>query len=86
MILLEENGIKAVQQAEIKVYFHGKEVGKYYADILVEDSIILEVKTIESINRYEKAQTLNYLRTTGQTLALILNFAKEGLVHERLVL
>lgn len=85
MILFEENGIKAEQQVPIKVYFHGRVAGNYIADILVEDSIILEIKTIEIINKYEKAQTLNYLKATGLRLALILNFAKEGLIHERLV-
>jgi GxxExxY protein len=85
MVLLKENGIKAEQQAEVKVYFHGHEVGKYYPDILVEDSIVVELKTIDSISKYEKAQTLNYLKATGFKLALILNFGKEGLFHERLV-
>lgn len=85
MVLLEENGIKAEQQTEVNVYFHGRELGKYFPDILVENSIILELKTIDSISTYEKAQTLNYLKATGFKLALILNFAKEGLFHERLV-
>jgi GxxExxY protein len=84
MVLLEENGIKA-QQQPIKVNFHGRVIGNYMADILVEDAIILELKTIESITKYEKAQTLNYLKATGLKLAIILNFAKDGLFHERLV-
>jgi GxxExxY protein len=85
MVLLEENGIKAQQQVPIKVNFHGRVIGNYMADILVEDAIILELKTIESITKYEKAQTLNYLKATGLKLAIILNFAKDGLFHERLV-
>jgi GxxExxY protein len=85
MVLLEENGIKAEQQVPIKVNFHGRVIGNYVADILVEDSIILELKTIDKITKYEMAQTLNYLKATGHRLALILNFGKEGLSHERLV-
>jgi GxxExxY protein len=85
MVLLEENGIKAEQQVPIKVNFHGRVIGNYIADILVEDSIILELKTIDRITKYEMAQTLNYLKATGLKLALILNFGKEGLSHERLV-
>ncbi len=46
MVLLEENGIKAEQPVPIKVYFHDREIGKYFPDILVEDSIILELKSI----------------------------------------
>ncbi len=85
MVLLEENGVKAEQQVPIKVNFHRRIIGNYIADILVEDSIILELKTIERITKYEMAQTLNYLKATGLKLALILNFGKEGLSHERLV-
>ena len=85
MVLLEENNIRAEQQVPIKVNFHGRVIGNYVADILVEDSIILELKTIDNITKYEKAQTLNYLKATGLKLALILNFGKEGLSHERLI-
>ncbi len=85
MILLAENGIKAAQQIPIKVHFHGQVVGNYIADILVEDSIILELKTIERISKYEKAQTLNYLKATGLKLAIVLNFGRDGLTHERFV-
>ncbi len=85
MVLLEENRIKAVQQFPIKVNFHGRTIGNYVADILVEDSIILELKTVQAITKYEKAQTLNYLKATGLKLAIILNFGKERLTYERLV-
>ena len=85
MVLLEENGIKVQQQVPIKVNFHGRVIGNYIADILVEDSIIIELKTTETITKYEKAQTLNYLKAAGLKLAIILNFARDGLFHERLV-
>jgi GxxExxY protein len=85
MVLFEESGINAQQQVPIKVNFHGRVIGNYVADILVEDSIIIELKAIETISKYEKAQTLNYLKASGLKLALILNFGKEGLTHERLV-
>ena len=85
MVLLEENGIKAEQQVSIKVHFHGRVVGNYIADILVEDSLILEIKTIENISRYERAQTINYLKATNLKLAIVLNFGKDNLTHERFV-
>ncbi len=85
MVLLEENGIKSEQQVSIKVHFHGRVVGNYIADILVEDSIILEIKTIENISRYERAQTINYLKATNLKLAIVLNFGKDNLTHERFV-
>ena len=86
MIMLEENGIKAAQQVPIKVSFHGRIIGDYIADILVENSIILELKAQERITEIHKAQTLNYLRATGLRLAILLNFGKNKLEHERLVL
>ncbi|MEK7724340.1 MAG: GxxExxY protein [Acidobacteriota bacterium] len=86
MILLRENGIKAEQQVPIKVHFHGKIVGDYIADILVEDSIILELKVIDKITKFQIAQTINYLKATNLKLALLINFGKLSLEHERIVL
>lgn len=86
MILLRENGIEATQQMPIKVYFHKQIVGEYIADILVENQIILELKSQTNISDIHKAQTLNYLKATGHKLALLLNFGKRKLEYERLVL
>ena len=68
-----------------KVYFEGENVGEYFADILIEDKIILELKSGEKIVDAHRAQTLNYLKATGLNLAIILNFGKERLEYERLV-
>ena len=86
MILLEENGIEAKQQFPIKVSFHGRIVGDYIADVLVENQIILELKAQDKITNVHKAQTLNYLKATGLRLAILLNFGKNSMEHERLVL
>ena len=86
MVLFEENRIKAVQQVPILVPFHGKIVGEYIADIIVEDSIILELKALDRIAEIHKAQTLNYLKATNYRLALLINFGKYRLEYERLVL
>jgi GxxExxY protein len=83
MILLRKAGIKAQQQCAIKVYFEGEEVGNYVADIVVEDSIILELKSQDAITNANRAQTLNYLKATGYKLAIILNFGKTRLQSER---
>ena len=86
MILLEENDIEAKQQFPIKVSFHGRIVGDYIADILVQNQIILELKAQDRIIDIHKAQTLNYLRATNLRLAILLNFGKDRLESERLVL
>ncbi len=57
MVLFQENGIKGIQQVPIFVPFHGKIVGECVADIVVEDSIILELKALDRIAEIHKAQT-----------------------------
>lgn len=86
MILFDENGIRAQQQVPIKVNFHGRVIGDYIADIIVEESVILELKAAERIADVHKAQTLNYLKANSFRLALLLNFGKRKLEYERLVL
>ncbi|MGH7800174.1 MAG: GxxExxY protein [Thermodesulfobacteriota bacterium] len=85
MLLFRREGIQAKQQAPIKVCFEGEIVGDYFADILVEDKIILELKVLEKITDVHIAQALNYLKATGLELAIILNFRKRKLEYERLV-
>lgn len=85
MILFKREGMQAEQQVPIKVYFDGKVVGNYVADILIENKIILELKSVERIINVHKAQVLNYLTATGVHLGIILNFGKEELTFERFV-
>ena len=86
MVLLRKKGLKAEQQVPLTVYFEGEIVGDYYADIVVEDKIILELKSVEKIIDIHRAQALNYLKATGYRLAILLNFGKEKLEYERIVL
>ena len=85
MILLRGENIESAQQAPITVTFEGEAVGDYYADILVENKIILEIKSAEKIIDAHRAQALHYLKATGLRLALILNFGKVKLEYERMV-
>lgn len=85
MILFKREGIKAEQQISIKVYFEGKIVGDYVADILIENKIILELKSVERIINAHKAQVLNYLTATKVHLGIIFNFGKDELTFERFV-
>ena len=86
MVLLRKEGIQAEAQAPVKVQFEGEVVGDYYADILVEGKIILELKSTEKIIDAHRSQALHYLKATGLRLAMILNFGKAGFAFERLVL
>lgn len=86
MILFDRENIPARQQAPADVYFQDKVVGQYFSDILVDNKLILELKTVDVIANIHKAQVLNYLRATGLKLGLILNFGKPRLEYKRLVL
>ena len=85
MIALRKRGIKCQQQAPIKVTYEGEVVGEYFADILVNDSVILELKTVEALTNVHRAQAINYLKATGFRLAILINFAKPKLEYERIV-
>jgi GxxExxY protein len=75
MIEFQENNINAEQQKSIPVYYKEKIVGEYFADILVENMIILELKTVKRIEPIHEAQLLHYLKATSLKLGYILNFA-----------
>ena len=85
MVLFRENGISAFQQAPIPVSFHGHAIGDYYADIVVENSIILELKAADKLHDIYRAQTLNYLKATNFRVAYLVNFGKRKLEYERFV-
>ena len=75
------------REVEYKVNYKGRVLPhKFFADFLVFEKIILEVKTARKIAPEHKAQALNYLKVSGCRLALILNFAEKELVYKRIVL
>ncbi len=74
MIALEEAGLSVKQQVEIPVWFRGRQVGLFFADLLVEDVVFLELKSQRAIEPANEAQTLNYLRATTIEVALLFNF------------
>ncbi len=75
MIEFKTNNIAAEQQLSIPVQYKENIVGEYFADILVENKIILELKTVKRIEPIHAAQLLHYLNATNLKLGYILNFA-----------
>lgn len=71
---LAARGFKAESQVPVKVMYKKKEVGEYYADIVVEDQVILEIKAVDSLQKIHEAQLLNYLKATGCKGGLLVNF------------
>ena len=76
-IALRKAGLKVEQQKNIKVYFEAEEVGDYYADLLVENLVIIEVKAAKALAEEHEAQLVNYLKATTIEVGLLLNFGKE---------
>ena len=71
---LTANGFVVEPQKQIKVYYNGRQVGDYYADIIVNDLVILELKATESLVRENELQLVNYLKATDIEVGLLLNF------------
>ncbi len=76
--ILRQRGLFVQQQAPISVKFHEIIVGEYYADLLVEDKIIVELKTIERFHQAHTAQLYNYLKATHIEVGLLLNFGRQA--------
>ena len=74
LIELKERGLKASAQHPIKVRYKDIVVGEYFADVVVERQIIIEIKAIESLQKVHEAQILNYLKATGYKLGFLVNF------------
>ena len=82
---LRKAGIRAEQQYGIKVHYDGVVVGDYMADLLVEGSLLLELKAVKELDDIHLAQCLNYLKATKLCLCLLMNFAKPKLEVRRVV-
>jgi GxxExxY protein len=74
---LKNKGYQVEAQKKIKVYYKGTEVGEYYADLIVENLIILELKAVDYLVKDFENQILNYLRSTDCEVGLLLNFGKK---------
>lgn len=76
-IELKNMGLSVVSQSNIKVNYFSYEVGDYYADLIVNNLVILELKAAESICEEHEAQLINYLKATNIEVGLLLNFGKK---------
>jgi GxxExxY protein len=74
---LKARGFQVEAQKQIMVYYKGFEVGEYYADIIVDNLVILELKAAECLVKENEAQLINYLRGTNMEVGLLLNFGKK---------
>jgi GxxExxY protein len=80
-----ERGLHAIAQASFVVTYKGHAVGEYFADLLVEDTLVVELKCVERLANEHTAQCLNYLRASGRTVCLLINFQKPKVEWTRIV-
>jgi GxxExxY protein len=85
IVELKIRGLKAKSQAPIKVTYKDETVGEYFADIIVEDKVIIEIKTVEKLEKIHEAQLLNYLRATELHVGLLVNFKNQKADIKRMV-
>ncbi|BBO72951.1 hypothetical protein DSCW_03680 [Desulfosarcina widdelii] len=74
MIELKNEGLFAVQQSPIDVIYSEQIVGQYFADIIVDDKVIVEIKAKKHFGSEDEAQLLNYLKSTDKEVGLLINF------------
>lgn len=74
---LQKRNIRAACQVPIKVFFEQTNVGLYFADIIIENKIIVELKAMEAIHQMHEFQLLNYLKATHIEIGFIFNFGPE---------
>lgn len=86
LIELRKRGLKAESQVPLKVHYKGEIVGEYVADILIESKVILELKTVDQLQKIHEAQLINYLKATGIQVGLLVNFKHSKAEIKRLVL
>lgn len=76
-------GLQVKRQQPITVFYDGVEVGSYYADLIVEGLVIVELKAAESICEEHECQLINYLKATDMEVGLLLNFGKKPQVKRK---
>lgn len=83
IIELKNYGLGVVSQFPAPVYYLNKKVGDYYADLLVDDKIIVELKAVENLLKEHECQLINYLKATKYEVGLLLNFGKKPEIKRR---
>ena len=84
VIALREAGLQFASQAAFTVNFRGHAVGEFRADLVVEGSVLLELKSVAKVLPEHKAQTINYLKASGLKVALLINFGVAKIEYFRL--
>ena len=80
---LRADGLSVVQQCGVKVHYKDMLVGEYFVDLLIDDMLLIELKTVKALDDAHRMQCTNCLKATGLQLCLLLNFGKPRLEIKR---
>ncbi len=82
---IRKTGLNVEQQHPIRVFYDNVIVGDYFADLLVEDCLLVELKTVKQLDDVHMAQCMNYLKATGVQVCLLINFYRSKVEIKRVV-
>lgn len=85
VIAIAKAGLRVQQQFPIQVRYEGVVVGDYFADLLVEELVLVELKAVKAFEEIHLAQCLNYLRATGLPVCLLVNFYRPKVEIKRII-
>ena len=83
IIELRKLGLEVIPEAPIKVYYNVHVVGEYFADLLVAEAVIVEIKAVRTLAPEHEAQLLNYLKATPYEVGLLLNFGPQSQIKRK---
>jgi GxxExxY protein len=84
LITMKDKGLQVETEKSFEVVFRNKVIGRYSADLVVERTVIIELKCCESLVREHQAQLFNYLKVSGLSIGLLINFRRRKLEYQRL--
>lgn len=83
---LTRRGIKVETQKVIDISYKNKQVGVHRLDLIVEDKVVIELKTVERFSIHHKAQLTSYLKSSGYKLGILVNFSKSKIEYQRVII
>jgi GxxExxY protein len=83
---LDDRKLQVEIQKPIDIIYKGKQIGIHRVDLIVEDKIIIELKTVERFNVHHRAQLISYLKASGYKLGILVNFSKSRIEYTRVVI
>jgi GxxExxY protein len=79
------SGMRVMHEHPIQIFYRGEVVGEYFADLLVEESVVVELKAVKDLDDVHRAQCVNYLKATGLKVCLLINFGNPKVQIKRIV-